>query len=482
MGWLDRTRPNNVKLICKAVAIVLCVWWVLLPLIGQFQTLGEALTQSATSVEEYKIKLGQALQEIERLQRELKARQNFNTTSTGPSFEHVLRIDSSNRIGENYTLFGGQHAARLGFENRTTVVFIVIITSQGDRAAKQRNLVRTTWLDQIQTEIPHSQVMARFFIGHYNNTTAVTANVAAEMESHQDIVVVDVGDSYGGLIEKVRASFQWVVSHHEAQFVAKFDDDCYVAPLNLLAALSKQPHERLYFGKMMHGSRVQRDQGRNSEPHLPKEVDWFPPYASGAGYVLSWDLVKTVAFPGVKLLPMINEDGHLGFVLLPFDVHRVTTAHIHAYGVQTNCLNANEVIAIHYVKDEADHDCMHEIHHNISHGLQVCESRFCGPINCDFKFPWPHKRSRKTKCNRKLAFEEISGTQSCEINNDQGVKRYFVAPRMRDLKCCQQLCLQLCDCVAVDYYRVTAWCNLYTKACTTPQKATEGASSYQLVL
>lgn len=127
---------------------------------------------------------------------------------------------------------------------------------------------------------------------------------------------------------------------------------------------------------------------------------------------------------------------------------------------------------------------MAAIHRNITAGLDVCESRYCGPINCDFEFPRPRKRYSR-KCSAASAsasparWSAIHITRSCEINPD-GVERFFVAKRMRDLSCCQQLCEELCNCTAIDYYRITAWCNLYTTHCVTPQKTTEGASSYVL--
>lgn len=184
----------------------------------------------------------------------------------------------------------------------------MIITSQGDRSAKQRRLVRETWLNQIQTEYQPARIAAKFFVGRYSDEQVLTDAVAAEMLAHGDTVVVDVGDAYGGLVSKVRAALQWVAAHNPADYVAKFDDDCYVAPANLLAELAPLPKERLYYGKMMAGGPIQREGNhRNRETALPHGVNWFPPYASGAGYALSWDLVQTVAFPSVKRLDMVNE-------------------------------------------------------------------------------------------------------------------------------------------------------------------------------
>ena len=72
----------------------------------------------------------------------------------------------------------------------------MIITSQGDRSAKQRRLVRETWLNQIQTEYQPARIAAKFFVGRYSDEQVLTDAVAAEMLAHGDTVVVDVGDAY----------------------------------------------------------------------------------------------------------------------------------------------------------------------------------------------------------------------------------------------------------------------------------------------
>jgi hypothetical protein len=288
-----------------------------------------------------------------------------------------LRGGAPEVVDANFTLFGDLE--RLDAPSSTdgaqllpkTRVFVVIVSSQSERAAKQRRLIRATWLAQIKDELDPADIVARFFVGVVSDgrdrggarrdSTAVRAEVMAEMQQHGDMVVVGVGDAYGGLIAKVQASLQWVVSAFHADIVAKFDDDCYVSPDALVHELSRLPRKRLYWGRMMGGGPIQRDGGRNAEPNMPRGVDWFPPYASGGGgYALSWDLVHAVAFPLVKQLDMVNEDGHLGVLLLPYDVHRETTQHVHPYGIQREggkCTAAADVVAVHYVKDAGEHDC-----------------------------------------------------------------------------------------------------------------------------
>lgn len=435
--------------------------------------------------------------QVSALEQKLKSRGSHvhRTSEVGQnsSYESPLMIPIRGGLPEqvnvNFTLFDSASLAlhdAVRTTHRTNVqLFIIIVTSQSARAAKQRRLIRATWLDEIQQR-HQGAIAARFFVGITGRQSEpVEPSVAAESALHGDIAIVDVGDQYGGLIAKVQASMQWVIAHYSALYVGKFDDDCYVAPTALLSELSQLPTERLYWGKMMGGGPVQRSGNRNSEPNLPKGVNWFPPYASGGGgYVLSWDLVHAVAFPPVKLLQMVNEDGHMGLFLLPYDVARRSSHKVHPYGIQRDssgkCISAKDIIAIHYVKDAAEHDCMSSIHANVSAGTVICESRFCGPTDCNFTFPRPRKsHRRRCKSSNTNHWKAIDSRFSCEVN-PENITRFFVAKRMRDLSCCQQLCEELCDCAAVDYYHNTAWCNLYTVPCTSPRKGTEGASSWRL--
>lgn len=310
-----------------------------------------------------------------------------------------IRGDAAERVGVEFSLFGTLKPAEV-LPKRTSV-FIACITSQSPKGANQRERIRKTWMKQIKTEYQPTEIDTLFFVGTFSpkaprksrkdRIPAVTPDVLKEQQEHGDIVVVDAPDTYEGLINKVRTVMQWVIADRNVDFVAKFDDDCYVNVRTLLKEVAKLPSkERVYFGQMLAGGKVLRT-SRNAEKNLPRSMDWYPPYASGAGYMLSADLVKAIAFPAVRLLDMVNEDAHLGIVLLPFDVKRVSTHKIAAYGLSA-CTDLDDVIAVHYVKDKTTHDCMVELHENATSGKQVCKSRYCGPVVCEEEFP---RRAKK---------------------------------------------------------------------------------------
>jgi hypothetical protein len=206
-------------------------------------------------------------------------------------------------------------------------------------------------------------------------------------------------------------------------------------------------------------------------------MDWYPPYASGAGYALSADLVKLVAYPAVKLVDMVNEDAHVGIVLLPFDVNRVSSHKIHPHGIGA-CIPVEQLAIVHYVKDKTEYDCFHDIHHNISDGLDICKSRYCGPTDvCEEEPPKGKNRCKIDSPN--VNWELMADGQTCE-NNPDGVERLAVGKHMVSPFCCKQRCEEFCGCTAVDYYQATMWCNLYTKPCTRFGRRSPGSTSWKM--
>ena len=395
-------------------------------------------------------------------------------------------------VGVNFSLFGGNagipppppRAEPGSIPRKRTRVFIACITAQTDRAIKQRSRVRETWLGQIKTQFNSDEVDAMFFVGiavadknemkKGKTRPKISPEVLAEMKEHNDIVVVDAPDTYAGLINKVRTVLQWIDNDREIEYAAKFDDDCYVNVQVLLNELRAIPPTRVYFGNMMAGGKVLRTT-RNAEPNLPQSMNWYPPYASGAGYALSADIVKLVAYPAVKLIDMVNEDAHLGIVLLPFDVNRISTKKIHAHGIGS-CIPADMMIAVHYVKDKTPYDCFKDIHANVTKGLPICKSRYCGPATCDDEHP-----KGKKACNvANPQWERIADGATCEHNPD-GIERFAVGKHMVDVKCCRARCEELCECTAFDYYVATMWCNLYKQPCKTVGRHSPGGSAWKMV-
>ena len=66
----------------------------------------------------------------------------------------------------------------------------------------------------------------------------------SEAEKHNDLVVEDFQETYLNLTVKTTYLLKWLTSSHcsRARFIFKVDDDVYVNPANLWAALQRASH------------------------------------------------------------------------------------------------------------------------------------------------------------------------------------------------------------------------------------------------
>jgi len=79
------------------------------------------------------------------------------------------------------------------------------------------------------------------------------------------------------------------------------------------------------------------------------------------------------------------------------------------------------------------------------------------------------------------AWKYIHPTLACEVN-DEGIQRKNGGNlKLPSLDECKLRCNNDLSCLAIDYYSVTQWCNIFTEVCSTPKRSADGASSYKIV-
>lgn len=75
-----------------------------------------------------------------------------------------------------------------------------------------------------------------------------------------------------------------------------------------------------------------------------------------------------------------------------------------------------------------------------------------------------------------MGYKVIDSYRSCEKNNE-GITRIFGSNGF-DLVSCSDKCSSQSNCVAIDYYESTGWCNTYDQICNNPLETKDGASSF----
>lgn len=103
-----------------------------------------------------------------------------------------------------------------------------------------------------------------------------------------------------------------------------------------------QPIQLLYGRIMRHQPATKNKRGRHDPDNYQKMRSW-PDYASGAGYVITADVARLLAYPPIPLIFQKNEDRRVGMVLLGFNITYVDALRFKPWG---HC--ENNSILMHY--------------------------------------------------------------------------------------------------------------------------------------
>ncbi|KAL8455648.1 hypothetical protein Emag_000470 [Eimeria magna] len=187
------------------------------------------------------------------------------------------------------------------------------MTSASDFEGRQ--IVRDTWGGR--SEVNGQRIFLFFVLGTVSSDKVQKA-VEEEAEKHKDLLQHSAPDKYSNLALKTATIIEWMAtSCPEAKFVLKADTDTLVN-LDLMVPYLKQLE---FQSDLALGVRIDNmplvlnPKARNYQDPLVYSRPAFPPYLSGACYVVSGDLIKKL----VRVLPEVhrarNEDTFLGMCL-----------------------------------------------------------------------------------------------------------------------------------------------------------------------
>ena len=198
------------------------------------------------------------------------------------------------------------------------VALILSSNQPGPEPERRRHAVRNSWareglrLGGPGADAPPCSLRFLFVIGG-----------AAAAQLRGDELALPVEDGYRSLSYKVVGAMRWLLASLAFKFALKTDDDSFVCVARLLEQVYALPRTRVYLGAISKKRKVITDP---SHAHFERWGDRdyvalfnrsvYAAYMQGAGYVLSSDLVATVARRAAPLprLPAI-EDALIGTLL-----------------------------------------------------------------------------------------------------------------------------------------------------------------------
>ncbi|CAL1294966.1 unnamed protein product [Larinioides sclopetarius] len=212
--------------------------------------------------------------------------------------------------------------------------FLIVVIFSAPTNFERRQIIRKTWLTSKRSlSIKHF-----FAVGSASLDLHQKNIMQKEHTEYDDLLILDtVNDSFSKLSGKLREILRWLDKYVDFTFLLKVDDDSFVRLDVLYSELTKQPHEKLYWGFFNGQARV-KTKGKW------KESNWFLcdrylPYALGGGYIITSDLVHNVVLNSNYLTLYQNEDIALGSWLAPFNIKRLHDPRFDTEYMSRGCFN-----------------------------------------------------------------------------------------------------------------------------------------------
>ena len=212
--------------------------------------------------------------------------------------------------------------------NNTSIFLLVLITSGvGKLYSERRNSVRNTWGDK---SIKSGQRnWERVFVIGKALSAEHSEEIRQEAAFFEDILVLNMTDSYKNLVIKILSEMLWSLIHVNPRFILKTDDDVYVRVPRLLSWLDNYANnnyagDKLYGGFVIGDGEVRRGEKRkNRVARDCLAKDFYPPYCTGAFYVLSTDILPSL-LKAVERRPAFPvEDAYMGILAQEIGVQPV---------------------------------------------------------------------------------------------------------------------------------------------------------------
>lgn len=218
--------------------------------------------------------------------------------------------------------------------------FVVILIHTHHFNTMQRTAIRHTW-GSVASLHPENATWPRvpplkrrlrlFFVLGVHNISGLNQLVRKEASRFDDVVQGNFMDSYENMTLKSLLGLKFVSEYcRPAKYLLKSDDDMFVNLPYLVDILARTPHRRSIMGPLNIGSQVMRN-GKWKLTYDQFPFAHFPPYESGAAYVITADVVKEL-YDTAEYVPHIFIDdvyitGILGRILDISHVRQAGFAH-----------------------------------------------------------------------------------------------------------------------------------------------------------
>ncbi|XP_027713623.1 beta-1,3-galactosyltransferase 2-like [Vombatus ursinus] len=238
-----------------------------------------------------------------------------------------------------------------------TAPFLLMLVMTQPQASEAREAIQTTWGDE--GIVPGVTIRHLFVLGLFPSYLHRRLQYLLEEEDaeNQDLLQVGFLDTQSNLTLKTLMGLEWMARHCQtAQYVLKMDGDVFLNPSFLVHQVLRPkgpPHPSFITGYIYKNRMPMR------KPHykwyMPREVfpgTIYPPYCSGADYVMSGCLAMKILAVAQEIKAIYLEDVFVGLCLQHLRV-KITPSPIdifHFFGREYERCDFNQLTIVHPIK------------------------------------------------------------------------------------------------------------------------------------
>ncbi|CAH2297401.1 beta-1,3-galactosyltransferase 5-like [Pelobates cultripes] len=225
---------------------------------------------------------------------------------------------------------------------------MILVTSHpGHR--KSRKAVRETWAAPVTEATYTWQVV--FLIGRTVDIE-LDWHIHKEQEAYGDILMGNYLDTYRNLTLKVMHGMKWASERCQPQYILKTDDDCFVNTDHLPAFLANHNMAKtgLYVGSVFPREKRMVIRDHTSKWYVSRQhfqLEFYPPYASGIGYILSLDVTRTILNVAETIPPIPVEDAYIGILARRAKIKLLPSSRFTKYNIKWGICNYRYLMVIH---------------------------------------------------------------------------------------------------------------------------------------
>ena len=193
-------------------------------------------------------------------------------------------------------------------------VFLVIVVHSHPSYRDRRDAIRRTWGRYGNGHEPAPR-LTRLVFALALDATSSDNQLRSESEIYDDIIQGNFTDAYRNMTLKSLLGLKWVSENcARVPYMLKSDDDMFISIPYLINTLLNKSMKRSVMGPYNHRSMVHRI-GKWAVDRKLFPDNYYPPYVSGACYVITVDIVRELYETSAYVTPIFIEDVYVTGIL-----------------------------------------------------------------------------------------------------------------------------------------------------------------------